>query len=145
MIQFTTERRIKAPLEKVFETIADISNFQKAVPHITNVEFLTEQQSGVGTKFRETRIMKGKEESTELEVTELIQNEHIRIVADSHGTIWDTVMKVTADGDTTVLEMIMDATSSGLFPKILNRLIKGMIQQGLEQDMDAVKAYCENS
>ncbi len=30
-----------------------------------------------------------------------------------------------------------------LFARIINRLIKGMVQKALDKDMDAVKAYCE--
>ncbi len=144
MLRFTTTRTIHAPLEKVFETISDIRNFQKAVPHILNVEFLTEQQSGIGTRFRETRLMKGKEATTELEVTEFVANEKIRMVADSHGTVWDSLFTVDTKDSCTELELVMDASSRGIFGRIMNRLIKGMIQEGLEKDMDAVKAYCES-
>lgn len=33
---------------------------------------------------------------TELEVTEFVENDHVRYVTDSHGTVWDTVMSVKA-------------------------------------------------
>lgn len=56
-------RTIAAPIDLVFQTISDPRNFQAAVPHIKQVEFLTDQQSGVGTKFRETRVMQGREDS----------------------------------------------------------------------------------
>ena len=37
MPQTTITRTIDAPIERVFETIADINNFSKAVPHIVGV------------------------------------------------------------------------------------------------------------
>lgn len=99
MAATTVIRTINAPLDLVFQTVADIRNFSKAVPHIVNAEFLSDVESGVGTRFRETRLMRGKEATTELEVTEYSENEHIRIVADAGGTIWDSLFTVrTVDG-----------------------------------------------
>jgi ribosome-associated toxin RatA of RatAB toxin-antitoxin module len=50
-------RTIDAPIDVVFATVSDINNFSKAVPHITKVEFLSEQKTGVGARFEETREM----------------------------------------------------------------------------------------
>ncbi len=94
-----TTRTINAPLEKVFSTLADIRQFSQAIPHITDVQILSAQQQGLGTRFRETRIMKGKEFQTELVVTEYVENERIRLVANAHGTIWDSTFTVQPAGD----------------------------------------------
>ena len=140
----TVSRTIHAPIGKVFDTVAHIENFSKAVPAIVRVEFVTEQKSGVGTRFRETRLMGKREATTELEVKEYVENERIRIVADQGGTIWDTVFTVTPAGEGAVeLEMVMDANAYRFLAKLFNPLIKGMIRKFIEQDMDAVKAYCE--
>lgn len=143
MMRTTVARTIDAPIDQVFDTIAHIENFSKAVPDIVNVEFLSDTRKGVGTCFRETRLMRGKEESTELEVTEYVENESIRIVADTHGTIWDTVFTVKSVDGQTRLEMVMDAKAQKLTSKLMNRLMKGFLQKALEKDMDAVKTYCE--
>jgi len=62
-------RTIDAPMEIVFRTVADITQFSRALPHIVTVEFLSASRVGVGTRFRETRMMNGKQNVTELEVT----------------------------------------------------------------------------
>lgn len=136
-------RLINAPVAKVFETVSDISQFSQALPHIVNVEFLSEQKNGVGARFRETRLMNGKEASTELEVTEYVENERVRLVADSHGTVWDTVFTVKTTNAQTELTMVMDAKAYKLLPKLMNPLVMIMIKKAIMQDMDAVKAYCE--
>ena len=41
MTRTELSRTIDAPVGVVFSTIADISNFSKAVPHILDVEFLS--------------------------------------------------------------------------------------------------------
>ena len=65
------------------------------------------------------------------------------MVADSHGTVWDSLFTVKSDGGSTALELTMDARPHKLLPKLMNPLIKGMVQKAVEKDMDAVKAYCE--
>ncbi len=143
MSRLTLTRTIGAPIDVVFRTVAEIEHFSKAIPAIVNVEILSDVRSGVGTRFRETRLMKGKEATAELEVTEHVENKRVRLVADSHGTVWDTVFTVRTEGENTVLVMVMDAKAYKLLPRLLNPLIMGMIKKFVEGDMDAVKAYCE--
>jgi uncharacterized membrane protein len=143
MAQYVATRTIAAPVDRVFATVAHIDRFQEAVPHITNVEFLTETRSGVGTRFRETRLMRGREASTELEVTEYVQDERVRLVSDAGGTVWDTVFTVQASGSGTELSMVMDARPYKLTARVVNPMISRMLTKALETDMDAVKAYCE--
>ena len=143
MVRTIVMREIKAPIDKVFQTVANINEFSQAIPHIVKVEFLSEATLGIGTRFRETRLMKGKEAATELEVTEYVENERIRLVADSHGTIWDTLFTVESKEGYTELTMTMDAKAYKLIPKLMNRIVMGMIQKAIESDMDAVKSFCE--
>ena len=143
MATTTVSRIIRAPIEKVFDTIAHIESFSKALPNIVSVEFLSEQRKGVGTRFRETRLMGKRKASTELEVTEYVENERIRLVSDQGGTIWDTVFTVQPAAEGVELKMVMDANAYRVLAKLLNPLIKGMIARFIEKDMDAVKTYCE--
>lgn len=142
----TTEvvRTIEAPVAEVFDTIAHIENFSKAVPHITAVEFLTEQHRGVGTRFRETRRMRNRFHDTELEVTEYVEDERIRLVSDQGGTVWDTVFTVAPAGGGTELTMMMDARPHQLLARATVPLFRRMVAKAVNADMDAVKAYCEN-
>lgn len=145
MTQICLTRTITAPVDVVFRTIADIREFSKVIPEITNVEFLSAQQIGVGTRFRETRLMKGREMHTVLDVTEYVENDRIRMVADSHGTVWDTLFTVTSDQEnSTTLQMVMNANSYKLFSRLMNWLMKGLIAKLVANDLDRVKTFCEN-
>ena len=144
MPRMIVTRTIEAPIDLVFTTVADITQFSEAIPHIVKVEFLSDVKFGVGTRFCETRLMKGKEATTELEVTKYIENNRVRIVADSHGTVWDTLFSVTSENESTELTLTMDANAYKLLPRIMNRLIFGMIQKAVAQDMDSVKEFCES-
>lgn len=118
-------------------------NFSKAIPDIINVEFLSDVKSGIGTRFRETRLMNGKEAMTELEVTEFVENDHVRMVTDSHGAVWDSVFTVKRVDGHTELTLVMDARPHKFMQKMMIPMIKDMISKALEKDMDAVKTYCE--
>ena len=81
MSRITVTRTIDAPIDLVFQTVADERRLSQALPHIVKVEFLSDVKAGVGTRFRETRLMNGKEATTELEVTEFVENERVRLVS----------------------------------------------------------------
>ena len=144
MKSIQTSRLIEAPLNRVFQTISDARNFCKAIPHITKVEFISEQEVGVGTRFRETRIMNGRTESVELEVTEYVENDRIRLVSDAGGTIWDTVFTVAETSEGVDMKMNMDVTPHTFLARIMNVLIQRMVVKGVESDMDSVKQFCES-
>ena len=143
MRQFVSQRTIDAGIDEVFDVVAHIENFRKALPHITNVEFLTEQQRGVGTRFRETRMMGKREATTELEVREYEAPNVVRLVSDTGGTVWDTSFRLTGTTARTVLSMEMDAIPHTLMARLSLPLIGRFVANALEKDMDAVKAYCE--
>lgn len=138
-------RTIRAPTAAVFETVANATNYTKAVSDIVKVEFLTDQRSGVGTRFRETRVMGRRAATTELEVTEYVANERIRMVSDAGGTVWDSIFTVTPveDGDATRLELVMEARPYRFLSRILVPLTKSIVAKAVARDMDAVKAHLE--
>ena len=141
--RYSVTREIRAPIELVFSRISDVRRFQEVNEDILEIEFLTEQQSGVGTRFKETRNMKGRRATTTLELTECVENQHVRFVSDEGGTIWDTVMRVAEKDGGTELRMVMDARPYKLMARIITPLIKGMVTKAVVADMDNLKARCE--
>ena len=143
MTHFTAERSIDAPVDLVFETVAHIDQFRQVIPHIVDVEFLTEQQTGVGTRFRETRLVGKRRASTELEVTEYVPNERVRLVSEAGGAVWDTVFTTEPDGDGTALTMVMEARPKNLLSRLFTPLIARTVDKGVQADMDALKSHLE--
>ncbi len=142
--QYAVTRQIQAPLELVFERISDVRRFKDVNEDVLEIEFLTDQQSGVGTRFKETRNMNGRTATTTLELTELVENGHVRFVSDEGGAIWDTVMRVERKDGGTELSMAMDARPHKLLARIVMPLIKGMVTKAVVADMDKLKAWCES-
>ena len=143
MKPITVKRAIAAPVDSVFKAVADVGNLPNVIPDVVHVEFVSDDRSSVGTRFRETRLVDGKENVTELEVTEYVENERVRMVADSHGTVWDSVFTVAPAGEQTELTIQMDARAHQFLPSIMNVVMRGIYKKGVAKHLDAVKAYCE--
>ena len=144
MTSTTVTTTIAAPVDHVFRTISDLESFERAIPHIVGIEFLSARRSGVGTRFRETRVSSGKEATTELEITECVANERIRMVTDSHGTIWDSVFTVRQVPGGTELAVTLEAKAHQLVAKLTAPLVMPLIRGHIESDLEMLKRYCED-
>lgn len=138
-------RTIAAPIETVFGAISGPEGFSKAVPHITKIEFVTEQKTGAGTKFLETRVMNGREMTHCLEIAEWIENQKVRMVSDAGGTVWDSSFTLRQNGDEVEMQMAMEAKPYKLMARLMGPLIRSMVVKGVEADMDSIKEYCEQN
>jgi carbon monoxide dehydrogenase subunit G len=142
-MRWTSVRTINATPDRVFLTVADPEEFQRAIPDGSSVEYVTAERSGVGVKFRSTRVTRGKAATFEQEVTEFVPGERVRMVNVTHGTLWDSTFHVRPVNNGAELTLTMDARTDRLPARVINRLIARMVQKALDRDMDAVKAYCE--
>jgi hypothetical protein len=71
---------IDRPVEQVFDFATDINNSSLFLPNVTKIEMLTEGGARPGARFRETRLMKGREHSA---IIEIIEHERPRVHAAS--------------------------------------------------------------
>ena len=146
MSRTEVQRTIAAPADKVFAAVADVRQFSRAVENIERVEFVFDTRTGLGTRFRETRLMRGREATVELEITEFAPPERVRFLSEAGGVRWDTVFTVgAARSGNTRLAMVMEATPLTLPARLMVPLMKGMVRRAIAADMDAVKAYCEKA
>lgn len=143
MTTTTRSITIAAPVERVFDAVAHIDRFSDAVPNIRDVEYLSDIRRGVGTRFKETREMNGREASSVLEVTEYEENKRVRLVSDAGGTVWDTLFTVQPANGETELAMVMEARPHTLLARVSTPMIKGMVAKAIQADLEAVKEYCE--
>lgn len=146
MTRTELSRTVAATPAAVFRAVSDVSNFAKAVPAIRRVEFLSEVRHGVGTRFRETRVMRGREAVAEMEVVEYAEGERIRLRSDAGGAVWDSTFTVAPAGDErTRLRLVMVARPYRVLARVFVPVARGMVAKAVASDMDAVKAYCEGS
>ncbi|MAZ49412.1 MAG: hypothetical protein CME65_12705 [Halobacteriovoraceae bacterium] len=102
-MQIQAECKIPASKTKCFEAFSDLNNLADKVTAITEIELLTQGPIGVGTKFKETRIMFGKASSEVMEITLFEPGAHIREEAYSGGMHYVSDWKFTeVEGETLV-------------------------------------------
>lgn len=138
---------IDAPIERTFEVFADITKAQDRIAGITNIEILSDTTEGVGTRWRETRVLFGREATEEMEISAYQPNQSYEVVAASHGTEYHTIYTFTEQDDGTLVEMVFTGKPVSLAAKLMSPLaflFKGATEKALEDDMNALKAVCEH-
>ena len=63
------ERLVRAPADRLWAILTDIAHADQTLSGVTRVEPLTEGPYRVGTRWRETRRMFGREDTQQLRVT----------------------------------------------------------------------------
>lgn len=144
MPTITVSRDIDATPDTVFRAVSDIEHLPDTSDDILAVEFLTEQRVGAGTRFVETRSMNGSEMKTELEVVSYDADARtVRMVTDSHGTIWDTTMTVEQRNGHATLTLKLDALGSTWLKRVMNIVMWPFFKRGMASHLDKLAGYCE--
>ncbi|MFJ4870718.1 SRPBCC family protein [Streptomyces sp. NPDC088757] len=126
------ERRVAASPGRVWEAITDLPELPRVLTGVRKVEVLTPGGFGVGTRWRETRRMLGREATEEMTVTACEPPDRYVTVADSHDMHYVSELTLTPDGTgptpggsaSTVLRMAFSARPAhGRAPGVLGRLL----------------------
>jgi carbon monoxide dehydrogenase subunit G len=139
---------IDAAPEAVFDMIADIENSAERIEGIQKIEMLTEGPVGVGTKWRETRLMMKKEAVEEMEISAFERPTHYTVYCDSCGCDMDWTMRVEPSGDGSTLALDMTSKARTLTAKLmapLGWLMSGMMKKCVVKDLENIKAYIEKA
>ena len=145
-MKLAVTKRVAAPVERVFAIASDFAGAAETIGGITRVEMLTDGPVGVGSRFRETRRMHGREATEEMEVTELVPNERYALGCESHGCLYRTVFRFTPKDGGTEVDMVFEATPQTLMAKIMSILTRPalkMIGKVVEQDLEDIKSAAE--
>jgi hypothetical protein len=129
---------INASSEVVFAASTDIAAWPKHISAIERVELLTDGPVGVGTKFRETRIMFKKEASEEMEITAFDPPNQYVVGSDSCGARFTTTMRFVPHEAGTLLEMEMVTVPTSLMGRLMapiGLLFKGAMVKMIKRDM----------
>ena len=140
-------KSINAPIEKVFDVFSDIGQIENRISGITKIEILSDVKSGAGTRWRETRVMFGREATEEMEISALEANKSYDVVAESRGMKYHTQYTFSPQGDGTQVEMVFSGQAVSLVAKMMTPLaylMKGTIHKAMDKDMDELKAVCED-
>jgi|GEM_PF-5507242 len=137
---------INAPLFEVFNTFSDLNSLAENVDAIKHIEVLTPGDIGVGTKFKETRMMSGKESIDEMEVTEFSSPHYFKEEAFSGGMHYVNEWRFSQVEEEVKVEITFTTTASSIGAKLLNIMfffMKGSMTKAFLADMADLKKVLE--
>lgn len=147
MATMEISRRINAPRERVFEVFTDLSRAPDRIEAIKQLEILTDGPVGKGTRFRETRVMFGKEATETMEISDFRPSQSYTISANSCGSLVEFTFDFAAEGSATNVVMRMKSTPQTLMAKVLSPLgifFSGMMRKCMEADMSDLARAAES-
>lgn len=138
---------IDAPPARVWEVVTDLATAPDRIAAIKSLEVLTDQPFGVGTRWRETRAMFGKEATEEMEVSAVTPGESYTTEAESCGCHYTCIVRVAAEGAGSRLSMAMDAKPVTLMARVMGvvmmPMMRGMVIKAFAKDLADIKAGAE--
>ncbi|MFO0797896.1 MAG: SRPBCC family protein [Gemmataceae bacterium] len=119
---FDLSHTVAAPLPVVFDAFTDFANAPKRVPDIIRVELLTPGPVGVGTAFKETRKMFGKECTESMTVSAFEPGKLVELSAGSCGAVFTTRFTFEPEGDKTRVGVAFRSKAVSLYAKLFTPL-----------------------
>ena len=147
MASLTCRRRIAAPISQVFAVFTDFAGAPDRISGIQSLEVLTDGPVGTGTRFRETRVMFGKEATEEMEITAFEPDRSYRVEAESQGCRFETTFDFESVEGGTDVTMVFTGYAQSLLAKLMTPLtwiMAGATRKLIEADLDDLKSYCES-
>lgn len=147
-MEIEVEHTTTASPAAVWSVVTDLAGSAATLSGVTSVERLDDGDAfAVGTRWRETRVLFGKEATEELVVTDVDEGRSYTVEADNRGTHYTSQLFVEpTDGGSTV-RMTFGAEQSGRVGRLLARTIgkafEGATRQMLEQDLVDIAAAAE--
>lgn len=138
---------VNAPIDVTFDIFSDITKTEARVDGITQVDILSDTKQGVGTRWRETRIMFGREATEEMEISDFKPNKSYDVVAESNGVSYHSRYTFTETNGGTQVDFVFSGKASSTVGKIMGfvfgNLFKGATKKAMEGDMNDLKAVAE--
>jgi hypothetical protein len=137
---------VAATPEQAWAVYSDLANAAGRIKGIERIEIITEGPLGVGTKWRETRIMMKKETTEEMEITEWVPCSHYTVYSDSCGSDFVSTVRVTPTGEGCTVAMEMNIKGRTLMGKLmmpLGWLMAGVAKKCMRADLEDLKRHLE--
>lgn len=148
-IRFEVKRSVQVPKQKAYLGLLDLKSAEHWMQGLVGIERLDDGPLQVGSEWKETRKMFGKEATEHFEVVEL--HEPDKIVLRCDGT-----KGTTGKGEfvfTYILASVNDQTEitlhgeiNGLtgLTKIFGKMMAGTFKKACAKDLDGLISYLEN-
>ena len=142
MAGFTMSEWISRSPRDVFDFVTSPGNATKVAPSVRSMVQISDGPVGVGTRYRETRTMRGKDRQAELEVVafEPPQDYAIKNLTEGIETVYRFAFRPEANG--TRAELVCDVTASG-GKKLMLPLVAAVLKKEDGDHLKRVKKLLE--
>lgn len=146
----TVERTIDAPVERVWTMLTDLDGGKNTLPGVLKIERINGEGFEVGTSWRETRKLFGKEASEVMTVSEVEAPHRTVLLANHQEMDYRTEFILAPVGAGTTLTMVFSGTSNatgvrGLVEKALMPLGAAVTRKMMVKDLDAIARAAEGA
>lgn len=146
--------RVAAPADVVFALACDFANAPQRISGIKKMEVLTQGPVGVGTRFRETRVMFGKEATETMEIVDFQPGRSYTLRAQNCGCEYRTTVSVrpgvgAAGGGSGGSEITFDFAGTPLtfaarvMGTLMGWMMRGACEKAIRQDLLDLKKAAE--
>ncbi len=146
-MQISCSEHINASPESVFAASTDVARWPETISAITKTEIMTEGPVGVGTTFRETRVMFGKEASETMTFARFDPPREYMLTAASHGCKYETTFTFTPEAGGTRVDMNFKGEPTTFMSKVMSAvmgpMLKGTMVKCIAKDLQDLKANLE--
>lgn len=144
---FECATEVAAPIDRVFAVFTDFARAPEYVTAIRRLEILDDAAVRAGMRFRETRVLYGRQATEELELTVFEPPTRYVVEARSHGAHFLSEFRFAAlDARTTRVTVRFEATPitflARLFGFLSGLMMKG-VREALEGDVADLKRVAE--
>ena len=142
MTGFNMSEWVARPPKEVFDFISASENAPKIVNSVTGMVKLTEGPPRVGTRYRETRLMHGKEQQAELEIIEFEPSRKYAMQNVTSGieTVYHYHFQPERDG--TRIDLICEVKAKGI-RKLMLPLVVSILKKEDGDHLQRVKKVLE--
>lgn len=149
MTTVSVRRNVQASPARVWSLATDIDRWPETMSGIEGVEVLAQPDFGVGTRWRETRTLMGRQATEEMWVTALDEGRSYTVESDSHGAHYVSVFTFRPDDGGTDIELSFTGQPSSGVAKVLatvtGPLARRSVTKALQQDLDDLAAAAERT
>lgn len=139
---------IRAPRDQVYGLFTDLERVAALVQGIEQIEILSDGSFGIGTRWRETRVMFGRPASEILEVTACDPPGSYVTETESHGMRYRASWQFEPTGSGTRVTIELTGTPLSRFAKLaspLTAVMAGSITKLVRQDLRDMAAAAEGA
>lgn len=149
-VQIVASREVDAPVARVWDVVTDLERSPEVIAAVEQVERLDDHEEfGVGTRWRETRTMFGRQATEEMQVTAVEAPRSYTVVAVSGSTTYTSTITLQPLGpQRCALAMSFAGQSAGVVGRLLaatvGRLFAGATRRALQRDLHDLARAAES-